>query len=1155
MNIVNAGTRKYTFIGINNHKKSSKHAHLILGVLLGLTVSSAAVAKPKNGVVAGGSLGAGGINIGTNTTINQKGGTPVVNIHWDSFDTRKNESVHFNQFKYQAAINRIRGNRHGLGGNTIFRGGLTGDGTVVLINQNGFLFGPTSQIEVGSFMATTNGKMPPSNLKNFESWVNDPNNKAPNYAQIINKGSITITKNGGFGLLVAPFVRNSGTISAADGVKNVTIGLGAIDFLGIPDGKTGIVNSGNLTARSGYLAMVNSIYNAAVKVGGILDVDTFAVNDKGGTILVSSKGNIKLNGAEFTARGGSNVDVELKAGKNIVSVGNKASTFNLKAEGTNGKKATANLDIVAKRKVDINADVSVVAHGINADSEAEFDVKGVRGVTLTTADNTVKVEAKSIGFSRDVRADAHVSVNSLGDVEVNGHVDVDAVGFSKNKKADAYASFIISDVSEYWLASNVSVDGKIDVTAVTTGQDKSNAGALSYILADGNITYNGDMDINAWSWGEESTSTARGSLDSGFGDISFNGDMNVNAWSSGEKSRSRAVGDFYSGLGDISFDGDMNVNAISRGKKSRAGALGDLYSEFGGINFTGDMIIGSRSYGDKSISNATGILDSGFGNLVFTGDMNIDAWSEGDESESAASGELYTLSDIVFNGDLNVKARSIGEKTASNARWGLFSSGEINYTGDTTINSHSSRSLAYGVMRSLDSINYSGDLDITAGAHGKDAIAMAGVALLSESDINYTGDLNIISIAQGENALSLAGGLLLSSGDVVYNGNANVSAEAESNGIGKSARSMSGLAMLAGINGNGSNPDGWISPSTLTVNGDVLVESKATTNGLFSNAFSLGLGILGAGGDVNIDADSVVVNSEADSKVINSIARSIAGLITIAGLDTFESAFSPGGASELYNLNIEGDLEANSIANTTMDRLESAYAVNALLASGDIVVRGADPLATANESLVQDDTTIFESCRDDGFGCVSGFGIDLSSLLSVMNPLSLGNSYTQLLIWAGGEVDIQPKEEVGSGGSAPVTASGRSTGADAGSGQSQGPVQITVVGPNELFSRRPGERPVFRPFSNNQPLRFTGTGDMLASTSFGVTLPPQIRVAAVEQIDFEAAILAGADPSTLLPPTAAGGDAAIVNNNDTMTSTADPDFCDTLVSGACYGAE
>ena len=68
---------------------------------------------------------------------------------------------------------------------------------------------------------------------------------------------------------------------------------------------------------------------------------------------------------------------------------------------------------------------------------------------------------------------------------------------------------------------------------------------------------------------------------------------------------------------------------------------------------------------------------------------------------------------------------------------------------------------------------------------------------------------------------------------------------------------------------------------------------------------------------------------------------------------------------------------------------------------------------------------------------------------------------------------------------------------------------------------------------------------MLAATGIDATRPPQI-VALGSGI--ENAILAGGDPSTLLPPTASGG--CVAAGRDAFTISG-PDYFDRMISADC----
>jgi filamentous hemagglutinin family protein len=111
-------------------------------------------------------------------------------------------------------LDRVTG---GLGPSEIF-GNLTSNGILFLVNPNGILFGQGAQINVGSLLATAH------DIKNSDFIAGNYNFSSPGNASasVVNQGSITAAS-GGFAALVAPGVRNTGTITATLG----TVGLAA----------------------------------------------------------------------------------------------------------------------------------------------------------------------------------------------------------------------------------------------------------------------------------------------------------------------------------------------------------------------------------------------------------------------------------------------------------------------------------------------------------------------------------------------------------------------------------------------------------------------------------------------------------------------------------------------------------------------------------------------------------------------------------------------------------------------------------------------------------------------------------------------------------------------------------------------------------------
>src|SRR4029077_3388234 len=122
------------------------------------------------------------------------------------------------------ALNRVTG---GLGPSQIL-GTLDGNGRVFVINGDGVLIGPNAVVNTAGFLATT------SDIKNSDFMAGRYNFNIPGRpdASIVNQGRITATS-GGFAALVAPGVRNSGTITATLGTVALASGNGfTLDLYG-----------------------------------------------------------------------------------------------------------------------------------------------------------------------------------------------------------------------------------------------------------------------------------------------------------------------------------------------------------------------------------------------------------------------------------------------------------------------------------------------------------------------------------------------------------------------------------------------------------------------------------------------------------------------------------------------------------------------------------------------------------------------------------------------------------------------------------------------------------------------------------------------------------------------------------------------------------
>src|SRR5215218_7481038 len=260
-----------------------------------------AVAGPTGGVVVGGEATIRDQG-SRNVTIDQWSQRAIIN--WYTFNIGAGESTRFNQPDSSSVVlNRVTG---GVGPSEIF-GTLTANGRVFVINRDGILFGPNAVVDTAGFLATT------SDIKNDDFMAGRYNFNIPGRpdASIVNHGTIT-AQSAGFAALVAPGVRNTGTITATLG----TVGLAAgnsftLDLYGdklitlavgdsiagqVRDVQTGqtlnslVENTGRLRANGGRVeltaAAARTVVDSVINNTGVVEANR--IGKRGGTIVLSA---------------------------------------------------------------------------------------------------------------------------------------------------------------------------------------------------------------------------------------------------------------------------------------------------------------------------------------------------------------------------------------------------------------------------------------------------------------------------------------------------------------------------------------------------------------------------------------------------------------------------------------------------------------------------------------------------------------------------------------------------------------------------------------------------------------------------------------------------------------------------------------------------
>lgn len=248
---------------------------LATGMFL-FTIYSPAYANPAGGSVTTGSAVISAA--GSTTTVTQTSDKAAIN--WQSFSIGQNETVRFVQPSASAvALNRVIGSD----ASSIY-GTLSANGKVFLINPNGILFAPGSQVSAAGLVAST------LNMTDND-FLNDRYVLSGNSNSVVNQGSIAANN---YVVLAGPSVANAGTIAA----KVTALGAGgeiSLDFSGdklltltVNTGAAGgsATNSGRILADGGTVmmdaGMKNALLSTVVNNTGLIRAQT--VNTENGAI-------------------------------------------------------------------------------------------------------------------------------------------------------------------------------------------------------------------------------------------------------------------------------------------------------------------------------------------------------------------------------------------------------------------------------------------------------------------------------------------------------------------------------------------------------------------------------------------------------------------------------------------------------------------------------------------------------------------------------------------------------------------------------------------------------------------------------------------------------------------------------------------------------
>jgi filamentous hemagglutinin family protein len=366
----------------------------------------------------------------TGNTLNINQHTQNLSTHWNTFNIGSHATVNFNQQNQSSiALNRVLDNNASQ-----IMGRLNANGQVFLINPNGVIFSKTAQVNVGGIVASTLDLKEHDLLQGKFTFAGRGENGA-----VENHGDIQIA-NGGTVALIAPIVKNTGSITAPNGQVELTaadkvrvsLQNGKLASYDIDQGTLqGLVdNGGAIIADNGVVHLTavaeKQLGRAVVNHTGYIQANRLETNAKGEIVLLGdmSKGAVNISGSLVT---------EGKNGQNGGFIETSAASVNIADLAQVSTKASAD----GKTGTWLIDPVDFVVAAKNGN---------MTGAALNAALKNTDVTIQTTETQATVSNNSSLTQNNSagkGDILVNDAVQWDS---GKTLTLDAYNNIYINNV-------------------------------------------------------------------------------------------------------------------------------------------------------------------------------------------------------------------------------------------------------------------------------------------------------------------------------------------------------------------------------------------------------------------------------------------------------------------------------------------------------------------------------------------------------------------------------------------------------------------------------------------------------------------------------------------------------------------------------------
>jgi len=919
-----------------------------------LLCATPVLAGPVGGNVVGGQ---GSINQqGLNTTINQASNRLA--IDWQSFNVAENESVQFIQpGRDSVALNRIFDQNPSQ-----ILGRIDANGSIVLVNPRGVLFGNSATVNVGGLVASAldiktndfmNGDFLFSAVENSDGVV-------------VNRGLLSAATGGSITLL-GKRVSNEGLISARLGKVNLAAGSEAVltfdpaGFIGVEVTKevlenelgidSAVLNEGTIRADGGQVLMTakvsKDLFSNAVNNKGI--VRAGSVEKRNGAIFLNGLGGDVVNSGSLDV---SATDAGVNGGDVTLSGDNVTHSGIIRADAAHGNAGNIAIDSRGTTLLTENSETSAsaIATGKGGTITVLGQHVGLFDQSLITATGfngggEVLFGGDEQGLNPDITNADAIYIGENTTINVNATTDGDGgkLIVYADLSAKVYGVLTARGGSQGGNGGFIETSGKqfIDIgTAPDAGAVSGDGGLWLIDPFDLTITANNDTpdmgEDSPFIAGQTASNLDVSTLLRAINDT----DVTIRTSPDGSAEPGTEAGDIsvdtpivYDGdtRRTLSLIADRNIN-VNASITSTGGAL-DL-----------DLTAGDSAAGITTLGTATNpnvSLETRGGNVVFNGGVNVTTGA----SITTGNGSVTTNNgnnpgDVVISGTIDTNNTFNVNNTTGNvqilngasvtARGGIIVTGTADTTtsfqvgdGSAAINTNNNN-IVFSETDTIQFLNGStintngGDFTITNGTAFTMGDATAGASVnTNNGDVIIASGVNVLagsSITTGSGSVTTNNGN--NPGDVVISGTIDTNNTFNVNNTTGNVQILNG--------------------ASVTARGGIIVTGTADT----STSFQVGDATGSAA--INTTNNNITFNDTDDIQFLNgSTINTDGGDFTITNGTAFTMGDATAGASVNTN---NGDViiasGVNVLAGSSITTGSGSVTTNDGSNPGNVVISG-----------------------------------------------------------------------------------------------------------------------------------------------------------------------------------------------------------------------